>query len=158
MRKIFVTIFVILICVFCIGKVFANDDEIRVRVIPNSNTESDLYIKKEVQTLTVCFLKECYSSNYEDFKDNINDSLDKFNIKLEKYNAISSLENHTFYSKSYNGSSVKDETTLTLLVKIGEAQGDNWWGVVYPEFLEISSSDEIIYRSFIKELIDKVFN
>ena len=54
--------------------------------------------------------------------------------------------------------SVKDDTTLTFLVKIGDALGDNWWGVIYPEFLEVSSSEEVIYRSFIKEMIDKVFN
>ena len=158
MRKKIVLLFIILISIFCVAKAFEKDDEIRVRVIPNSNSETDLVIKKEVQQLTVSYLEKCFCRNGERFKENIIESIDEFNVLLEKYDAISSLEKHTFYSKAYNGSSVKDDTTLTFLVKIGDALRDNWWGVIYPEFLEVSSSEEVIYRSFIKEMIDKVFN
>ncbi len=158
MRKIITISLMILICVFFAIKVFDYDDEIRVRVIPNSNNVEDLKIKSEVQTITVKYLEECYHSEYKKYKYNILKSMDNFNKKLEKYDAIASLENHTFYSKTYNGSSVKDETSLTFLVKIGDALGDNWWGVIYPNFLEISSSDKAEYKSFIKELFDKVFN
>ena len=84
---------------------------------------------------------------------------DDFEIMLEKVlstDCTISFDKHTLYNKTYNNSAIKNETTLVLLVVIGSGGGSNWWGTVYPEFLDISSSEEVKYESLIVNLFRKI--
>ena len=89
------------------------------------------------------------------FIQNINSSINEFNDMVESYNAKGELVNHQFYLKEYNGKVIKDEEVLTFLVKIDNAVGDNWWGVIFPEFLEINSTDTSSVKSYFYEKIKK---
>ena len=43
-----------------------------------------------------------------------------------------------------------------LIVRLGRGEGDNWWCVVYPPLCFASpSGEQVIYKSKIKEIIDK---
>lgn len=132
-------------------------DEIRVRVIPNSNSEYDLLVKEEVKIDVIDYINKVYNVNRSNMIDNINSSIDSFKkLLVIKYSDIDvSLENHNFYNKEYNGNVIMNECVLTLVIRIGDFNGDNWWGSIYPDLLEINSSSEVTYKSFIKELIDK---
>ncbi len=137
----------------------SKEEEIRVRVIPNSDESRDLLEKEEAKELVICYLKEAYSSDYNEFISNINKTKDDFEIMLEKVlstDCTISFDKHTLYNKTYNNSAIKNETTLVLLVVIGSGGGSNWWGTVYPEFLDISSSEEVKYESLIVNLFRKI--
>lgn len=132
-------------------------EELRVRVIPNSNSQEDLLIKEEIKLLAIEYLEENYDESLAKYINNINKNIEDFsNLLNSTYNRISvSLEKHKFFNKTYNGSSLKNEEVLTFLVIINEGKGDNWWGSIYPKFLEMSSSEVTQYKSLIIELIKR---
>ena len=136
----------------------SKDDEIRVRVIPNSNEEYDILLKEKVKDCVILYLKEAYSEEYEQFVYNVKKTMMDFNrILNEKFEIVCTItfDNHTLYNKTYNGSAVMNKETLLFCVVIGEGKGSNWWGTVYPEFLNISSSNEFEYESLIVNLFKR---
>ena len=132
-----------------------NNDEIRVRVIPNSNSVEDKEVKEEVMKIVIGYLSSIDRENYKECINNINDNLYKLEDLLVEYNCKIDFEYHTLYNKTYNDNAIKDEKTYTLYVVIGEGKGSNWWGTIYPNFLGISSEEEIKYKSFFYELFNK---
>ncbi len=155
MRRRFLICLILLLCSFLVIKTLYKEDELRVRIIPNSNDNNDLIIKDEVKEITILFLKENYYNDYNMYINNINKNLEVFNIKLKSYNAYGELTYHQFNNKVYNNKYIKDEEVLTFVVRIGDNNGDNWWGVIYPEFLQLESTDKVIYKSYIYEFIKK---
>ena len=77
-------------------------------------------------------------------------------ISKEYSNCTISFDKHTLYNKTYNGNKVKDEECLVLLIILGEGKGDNWWGSVYPKYLEVSGSDVVEYESLFITLFNKI--
>lgn len=158
MRKIGIIILIILF-VYVFVSNMSNEEEIRVRIIPNSDKKEDLLLKEEAKKYVVYYLKKAYHSDYNQFVTNINETKNSFEAILEKVLATDctiTFDEHTLYNKTYNGSAVKNEKTLVLYVVLGEGDGSNWWGTVYPEFLGISSDDEIKYESLIVNLFRKI--
>lgn len=157
MKKIIICSVFFIIVILFIFKVNNKSEEIRVRVIPNSNSEYDLKIKEEVIIDVKDYIYAIYSKDRDEMCLNIEKTILDFEELLNtKYTNINVLfEKHNFYNKEYNGNVVKNECVLTLLVEIGNKNGDNWWGSIYPDLLEVSSKEEVNYKSFIKEFIDK---
>lgn len=156
MRKLLL-IPIAVIFIFVILNQKENND-IRVRIIPNSNSINDLKVKEEVKGLVGEYLKAIYDKDYEVCKKNIESSIDELKIILNKhYNDVDvSFDKHTLYNKTYNDNAIKNENTYTLYIEIGDARGDNWWGTIYPNLLEISSSNEYQYESLFVNLINKI--
>ncbi|MGM9972351.1 MAG: stage II sporulation protein R [Anaeroplasmataceae bacterium] len=157
MKKYMFLLVSILLLVLIVIKINNDNEEIRVRIIPNSNTLEDLKQKEDVKLEIKSYLLTVYDKDRETMINNINNSISELNSDLkEKYNEISvTLENHNFYNKEYNGNVIKNESVLTLLVKIGDYKGDNWWGSIYPTLLDVESTQEVEYKSILKEIIDK---
>lgn len=154
MRKIILSAIIILF----IGAFFinsSNEKEIRVRVIPNSDSLIDKELKKNVKEITIGFLASLERRNYNSTIEEINNNIDKLEYVLRDYNAKVSFDYHTLYNKTYNDNAIKDEEAYTLYIVLGEGKGSNWWGTIYPEFLGISSEEEIKYKSFFYELFTK---
>ena len=85
--------------------------------------------------------------------------MSSFELALEKELKQSvevQFENHTLYNKTYNNNAVKNTNEMALYVIIGEGKGDNWWGTVYPEFLEVNGSEEVKYESLILSIFKKI--
>lgn len=154
MRK--AIIFLILIFgLIALFRVIRPTSEIRVRIIPNSNEAVDLEIKDEVKLLTVKYLQKNFNDDRDTYINNINNTINEFNTTLSSYNAKGELVNHQFYQKKYENKAIKDDEYLTFLVEIGSSSGDNWWGVIYPKFLEINSSEANSVKSYFYEKIKK---
>ena len=175
MKRIIFIILIIIISIFVYinvnAEVLIPNSAIRVRVVPNSNSVVDQNMKDKVKK---------YVSNYMSIKLNnitdvdkarkvINDSLDELNKDIRNifidngYNMnykISFGSNH-FPNKVYKGVVYNEGDYESLVVYIGEARGDNWWCVLFPPLclLEADESDtgEVEYRSFVKDMIDKIF-
>ncbi len=154
------TVIVIIILIFLVAFFLKEpaSKEIRTRIIPNSNSEIDLKEKEEVKEIVIKFLKENYNKDKEKYINNINKNVSKLKNETKKINENVKVElvNHNFYNKTYNGNSVKNEKVLTLLVTINEGKGDNWWGSIYPEFLEVKSDEVIEYESYILKKIKEM--
>ncbi|MDE6242056.1 MAG: stage II sporulation protein R [Anaeroplasmataceae bacterium] len=158
MRKIIIAGLIIL-CVILIFTRSQEKKEIRVRIIPNSDEALDLKVKEKAKNITVCYLKEAYDKEYNTYLKNLKQTISLFEAALEKElveDVEVQLGNHTLYNKTYNNSAVKNTSEMTLYVVIGEGKGSNWWGTVYPEFLEVNSSEEVKYESLILSIFKKI--
>lgn len=158
MRKILI-VGIILLCVILIFARSQEEKEIRVRIIPNSDETTDLKVKEKAKNITICYLKEAYDKEYSSYLNHLNSTLPEFENLLEKElqeNVEVQLGYHTLYNKTYNNSAVKNTKEMTLYIILGEGKGSNWWGTVYPEFLEVSSSEEVKYESLILSIFKKI--
>lgn len=155
-KKYFLYLFIFIAIFMFFIKEPNSDNEIRVRVVPNSNSTTDIETKNFIKEDVIVYLAEQYDEDYNSFCQNIKKSIHSLSSKLNEKNSCKvSFEYHTFYNKTYNDSSLKNERKLTLLVIIGSGKGDNWWGSIYPHFLEINSTDTVEYKSYIWEQIKK---
>lgn len=172
------TIFVILIIIISIfvyinvnAEVIIPNDAIRVRVVPNSNSVVDQNMKEKVKNYVSNYmtLKLDKVMDVNEARNIINDSIDELNQDIEKmfqdngYDmdfTINFGENH-FPDKAYKGVIYNEGDYESLVVYIGEAQGDNWWCVLFPPLclLEADENDtgEVEYKTLIGEVIDKIF-
>lgn len=139
MKRFVIILSIILgVCFFFYNK--DENSEIRIRVISNSDSNSDIEYKKEV----VSYLKEILSKN--SLTDNyFKNNKDEIELKLKsRYpNVKVKYEMHNFTKKSYNGNVVKDGKYKTLLVLIDEAKGPNWWCSIFAGKIT-KESDEIL--------------
>lgn len=170
MKKLFIIILIISVIFITSIKATSNiipDEAIRLRVIANSNSSYDQQIKLEVrdaiQLNLYNLLKE--TKGIEEARNIINNNLDDIsnNVKkiLEKENynqnyTISFGQNY-FPEKKYKGITYKEGYYESLVITLGSGEGDNWWCVLFPPLclIEAEESDEVEYKFFIKELIDK---
>ena len=143
------------------------DSSIRLRVIPNSNDSKDINIKEQVkdylETDIYTLLKN--TDNIESARTIINKNIPKIEdnianiFKDNNYNIPYELNfgYNYFPEKIYQGKVYKEGEYESLVIYIGEAKGDNWWCVLFPNFCLIDSQEETEYKSFFKELMNKIF-
>lgn len=156
MRKLLFVIVLVVAFLSFIISVNDKEKEIRVRIIPSSNNSYDLEVKEEVKELVLDYLSLIYDKDYEECKNNINQTYKELEIDLNNsFDDVSvSFDYHTLYNKTYNDSAMLNSEELTLYVVIGEGNGDNWWGSIYPEYL--SGSAEVSYESILVNVINKI--
>ncbi len=158
MRKLIIVLLVIACLVIGLQQL-NREKEIRVRIIPNSDTASDLETKEKAKDITVCYLKKAYDKDYDVYLDHLSKTKKSFELLLEKElheDVEIQLGNHTLYNKTYNNSAVENTSEMTMYIVLGEGKGSNWWGTIYPEFLEVNSSEEVRYESLILSIFKKI--
>lgn len=146
------------------------DEAIRFRVLANSNSPRDQKIKEDVRDLMQSelydLLKNAKSNN--EAKSIIQDNIISFReilddeMKGKEYSYTIDYGMHDFPQKVYKGVTYEAGVYESLLVTLGEGQGDNWWCVLFPplcllEAEETDDKDDVEYKFFIKELIEKYF-
>ena len=147
------------------------DEAIRVRVVANSNSGSDQAIKQvvrsgiEKQITELLMDAENIDSARKILKDNLQDINETVEIILKKNNYSTTYEvdygyNH-FPEKKYKGVVYEDGYYESIVITLGSGEGDNWWCVLFPPLCLMEANqeniEEVEYKSFIKELIDKYF-
>lgn len=143
-------------------------DAIRLRIIPNSNSLYDQYVKLKVKN-NIEPVIEYIMTDANDYliadskiKENINLISDKVEETLtsnnydKKFNINYGL--NYFPEKEYKGVKYEEGMYNSLVIKLGEAKGDNWWCVLFPPicFVEASEDEEVEYKFLIKDLFDKL--
>jgi len=143
------------------------DEAIRLRVVPNSNSVYDQEIKIKVRNLLqekmYNLLKETngIENAREIISNNLNDIDNEIKLLLESENYdlgySINFGNNYFPKKEYKGITYEEGYYESLLVTLGKGEGDNWWCVLFPPLclLEAEESDEVEYKFFIQELIEK---
>ncbi len=174
MKKIIAILSIIIIVMLTLkttDEVIIPSDSIRIRVIANSNNNYDQAIKQLVRNniegeITKLLID---AKDIDEARNIINDNLDKINFMVADI-----LENNNYHldydvnfgynlfpEKKYKGVVYEEGIYESLVVTIGGGKGDNWWCVLFPPLCMMESNDEDIeeieYKSFIKEIIDKYF-
>lgn len=172
MKKIIGLVIIILIIFIVMGDVFAvkkiiPDSAIRLRVVPNSNSKIDqqvkVKVKNKLQNSMYLLLKN--TKGVDEARKVINNNIRNIDRQIsnvlvnEEYNLGYKLDfsYNYFPEKEYKGIIYDAGYYESVLVTLGEGKGDNWWCVLFPPLclLEAEESDEVEYKFFIKELIDK---
>lgn len=164
-------IIIILIGIILINNVKADyvipNDAIRIRVVANSNSEYDQNIKLKIKEMLEIkmfnLLKDI--KGVETARTIINNNLK--NIENEVKNMLEN-ENYTlgydisfgdnfFPKKEYKGVTYKEGYYESLVVTLGSGEGDNWWCILFPPLclMEAEESEEVEYKFFVQELIEK---
>ena len=143
------------------------DSSIRLRVIPNSNNSKDINIKEQVkdylETDIYTLLKNTY--NIDSARTIIKNNIPKIETNIDNifkdnnYNIPYEINFglNYFPEKNYNGKVYQEGEYESLVIYIGEAEGDNWWCVLFPNFCLIDTKKDTEYKSYFKELLNKIF-
>ena len=138
---------------------------IRLRVIPNSNKPIDInikeqvkeYLEKHIYTLTqdITDIDEARSTiigSIPQIEDNINNIFINNDYPLT-FNVNYGL--NYFPQKQYKGITYKEGYYESLVIELGEANGDNWWCVLFPNFCLTDYNEDREAKLYLKELISK---
>lgn len=146
------------------------DSAIRFRVIANSNTAYDQNIKIQIRNLiqnkileltkdtkSIKEVRKILLEHKEELYELTKDKLK--NLGYDK-NFKLSYGNNYFPEKKYKGLTYKSGNYESLVITLGEGNGDNFWCVLFPPLctLEVDeTTSDVEYKFFIKEIIDKYF-
>ena len=167
MKKIFILASIIISLVIInkeYNKVTIPDNSIRIRIIANSNNIEDQLIKLKV--------KDNIEKNLYNKLDNIKDINTARNTIKDNLNDIDKIVENTINSKNYTinyGYNYFPEKELygikydegkyeSLVIKLGESKGNNWWCVLFPPLCMIEAkydkTDNIEYKSKVLEILN----
>lgn len=169
----YIPYFILIIVIYVIiGQTFSKNyvipnEAIRVRVIANSNEEYDQSVKssvknivsKEMYTLlkdtnSIENARDIINSNISNLDKDIGNYLDDINYNLEyKLN----FGYNYFPKKTYKGVEYKEGYYESLVVTLGEGEGDNWWCVLFPPvcMIEAEESTDVEYTTLVEDLMSK---
>lgn len=165
-------IFIVIVILFTLGKITAEtniipNEAIRLRVIANSNSEYDQQVKMKVSdrlqqdiynilknTKGIEEARKKINENLDEIDANVKETLIKENYPLDY--TINFGDNY-FPSKEYKGIKYDAGYYESVLVTLGEGKGKNWWCVLFPPLclIEAEESDEVEYKFFVQELLEK---
>lgn len=145
------------------------DTAIRLRVIPNSNSSLDQNMKKKVKEYlennTYTLLKG--QDNIDNVREIVNDNIPNikeniiriFNDNDYNMNFDVNYGYNYFPKKEYRGIEYKEGYYESIVISIGEAKGDNWWCVLFPNLclVDLEQKDDTEYKIWIVEAINKIF-
>lgn len=167
MKKIIFILFITIILLtytFQKDKIIIPEESIRFRIIANSNEPLDqdikMKIKKDLEQ--ILFEKTKNSKSKEETQkiilDNkvlIEETLDKYNIQY----SINYGENY-FPDKEYRDVIYESGNYESLVISLGEAEGDNWWCIMYPPLCLLESQEDKYedteYKFYIQEILNKI--
>ena len=138
------------------------NNTLRLHIIANSNSVMDqqdkLLIRDELMAMedVLPVYADSFSGAVAQVQDNIDVIEQRINDILEKsnknYTARCSLENFCFDTTQYDSFALPKGEYTALTVRLGKADGNNWWCVMYPALCSQSFCDTAYENStdFIK--------
>ena len=139
------------------------DEAIRIRVIAAADKEEDQKLKMQIKNEVEKYLYEQLSNvdNINEAHIVIKDSLIYIDKIVKKYTTDYDINYglNYFPEKEFKGIKYADGEYQSLVITLGNGLGNNWWCVLFPPLclLEAEESDEVEYKFFVQELIDKYF-
>ena len=140
---------------------------IRLRVVPNSNSAKDINIKEQVKDYleTDIYTLLQYANNIDSARTIINNNLTSIEknisniFQTNNYNIPYKVTfgYNYFPEKIYQGKTYAAGEYESLVIYIGEAKGDNWWCVLFPNLCLVNTQEDVKYKSYFHELLNKIF-
>lgn len=169
MKKVLLVV-IIMVIYMMIGHVAVEselipEDAIRIRVIASSDDKNDqeikLEIKKELENYFFNLLKDIKGvSNASSMIKNSIPEVEEIVSSVAKNNDFNvNYGMNYFPAKEYKGVTYKEGYYESLVVTLGKGKGQNWWCVLFPPLclLENSGMEEVEYRSFVADFVNKYF-
>ena len=169
LKTCFLIVIALIICILVKNKsdnIVIPKESIRIRIIASSNDTVDISekikVKKSVEKELYSLLKE--ANNVNEAKSIINNNLERLNLVIDdttdlKYDV--NFGNNYFPKKVYKVVIYDEGMYDSLVITLGSGRGDNWWCVLFPPLCLLDSNEttnDVEYKFFVKELIDKYFN
>ena len=133
------------------------DNTLRLHIIANSDTETDQQIKlavrdhllKQQQLLPTDNIDfetavDTVQSNINDIENVLNNFLSENNIS---YTAKCNIEQFYFDTTQYDSFALPQGEYTALTVRLGQAEGKNWWCVIYPALCSQSCGEIVLQNS-----------
>ena len=169
MKKILIilSIIIVILSLNKTEKITIPKESIRFRVIANSNSERDQNTKnelvknlyQEIETINnyskdIKTSREIINNNIHNFEKVVKNTIQN-EIYKDNYD-INYGENY-FPEKEYKGVSYEEGNYESLVITLGDGLGDNFWCVLFPNFCLVDREQKQTYKSYFKELINKIF-
>ena len=173
MKKIIVLLTIITVCLIYREtkneEIIIPDTSIRLRVVPNSNSVIDQKMKQQVKDYLekntyellrnetdINSVRHLIKENIPILEENINNIFKENNYDMP-YEI--NYGNNYFPEKEYRGIKYEEGYYESILISIGNAEGDNWWCVLFPNLclIDLEEKDDIEYKSWVVETINKIF-
>ena len=160
MKKIIIVLFVISSIYIFNNKndIVIPSDAIRFRIIANSNSFKDQEIKQNIKDELINDVFPTIK-NKEDIVNSIptiKNIINNYNIDYDINYGI-----NYFPEKKYKGVTFPKGNYESLVIKLEDGLGENYWCVMYPPLCLIdnnSNNNNIEYKVFAKEIIDNYKN
>lgn len=141
---------------------------LRIHIRANSNLSVDQQVKYLVKDKVVEFLTpyiaECNTKQKAEnmLFSNLN-QIEKVATTVLRangfnYSVKASVKNEQFPTRYYQDLCLESGFYDALILELGEAQGDNWWCVVYPPLCFTGEGKNYIYKSKILDIISDFFD
>ena len=142
---------------------------VRIHIRANSNSQQDQAVKLAVRdeitkylsfALDGCDSKQAalrvLSNESEKLVQIANSTLYAHNFA---YKASIRINREYFPDRNYDGYDFPAGDYDAVIIELGEGVGDNWWCVAFPPlcFVPADGKEKIVYRSWIKDMLDKLF-
>lgn len=172
MKKIIVILAVVMFFIMNnqdVESIVIPNSAIRVRIISNSSNREDLatkeQLRQELEPIIYNLLKNVTS--IDEARNILIDNIPNIDVEIErslkKQNTEYSFETkyglNYFPQKEFKGVIYEEGYYESLVVKLGDGNGDNWWCVLFPPLclldFEDEIKDDIEYRSFVMDILNK---
>ena len=134
-----------------------SEEVVRIHIRANSNEAGDQSVKYKLED---CACRSDALETLENERGNLRD-IAKTTLYENgfDYGVRVSLKKEAFPERVYDGYVFPEGVYDALIISLGEGKGDNWWCVAFPPlcFLPASNGEEIVYVSWVKELLDSLF-
>lgn len=135
MKRVWIII-IILLVILIISNDTNDSDELRFRIIGNSNSVVDQNLKmkvaRELQTIQIS------KNNLDIIKKKAEYIVLSNNFTYEVNVCI---RNEEFETKYYNNKIIEGGVYKTIVVSLGKGEGKNYWTILYPEYFDVSFED-----------------
>ncbi len=166
MKKIIIILFLITVCYSIYSQkeeILIPEESIRFRIIANSDSKEDQELKLEIKRSVEKELNQLMieAKNKEQAKNLIAANLPKIESILNTYQIPyqMNLGMNKFPEKEYKGITYEAGEYESLVITLGKGIGKNWWCVMFPPLClleaEENNIDEVEYRFFVKEMLQK---
>lgn len=143
------------------------EQSIRFRVIPNSNSVIDIFMKEKVLEVVNEEIVSYDSQSINESRSYIINSMETLDQRIkEKFNYYNYNMTYDvnyglnyFPKKEYNDVTYDSGYYESLVITLGKGEGDNFWCVLFPPLclLEAEESEEVEYEFFLVEIFNKIF-
>lgn len=130
------------------------DNVLRLHVLANSDSDEDQALKLKVRDAILESSSELFlrAESIDDAALTINANIDAISEVAQQviiengydYPVSVTLTNEHYPTKSYESLSFPSGEYLSLKVMIGEAEGQNWWCVLFPPLCLSAATDKVV--------------
>ncbi len=166
---------IIILLVLGIGAIFVanivpqdkSKTYLRIHIRANSNLTCDQNIKYKIKDHIVDYLTPLFTDckSKQQAYEILNNNLENINILTNSvlqqngfsYSCQAKLNNEYFPTRAYQDVVLESGFYDALILELGQAQGDNWWCVLYPPLCFVENTQNVEYKSKFLEIINSIF-